>query len=234
MTGRRVGTVLSLGGVALAELLGRHFDVVWIDLEHGALSLGDMQDAVIGVQASGAAALVRLPFASSFAPSLDAGADGVVVARVETAEQAAEAVRRIRLPPAGARGYGPRRVAVRPCVEPPSCVVQIETMRGVEDAGRIASVDGVDALVVGCADLSHDLGEALVFDTPRMRSAIDAVQAAARSGGTRFGVAGVPAGNVPADADVVIVSCDIRIFDAALADAAGAAQEAGEPTWRHA
>jgi 4-hydroxy-2-oxoheptanedioate aldolase len=234
MTGRRVGTVLSLSGVALAELLARHFDVVWIDLEHGALSLSDMQDAVIGVQASGAAALVRLPLASSFAPSLDAGADGIVVARVDTAEEAEEAARRIRLPPAGTRGYGPRRVAVRPCVEPPACVVQIETVRGVEDAARIASVAGVDALVVGCADLSHELGEPLLFETPRMRSAIDAVRDAARSRGVQFGVAGLPADGAPADADVVIVSCDIRIFDAALAAAAAAAQEAGERSWRTA
>jgi 2-keto-3-deoxy-L-rhamnonate aldolase RhmA len=225
MTRRATGAVLDV-------LAGRHFDVVWIDMEHGAIGLGDMQDAIVGIQASGAAALVRLPPESSFSPGLDAGADGVVVARVETRQQAEDALRAMRLPPAGVRGYGPRRLAVRASAEPPACVLQIETVRGVQVADRIAAVDGVDAVVVGCADLSHELGEPLLFETPGMRAALDAVRDAARAAGTAFGVAGLPAGAAPADADVVVVSCDVRIIDGALAAAARAAGEAElESAW---
>ena len=50
----QVGTVLSVPGALYAELLARHFDFVWIDLEHGALGPAEMQEAVIGVQAAGA------------------------------------------------------------------------------------------------------------------------------------------------------------------------------------
>lgn len=219
----RVGTVLSLPGALVAELVGRHFDVVWIDLEHGALGPRDMQDAVIGVQASGADAYVRVPLDAPFAAILDAAADGVVVPCVESAEQAAEAAARLRPAPAGSRGYGPRRLAVRPGPERPGCVLQIETRRGVEAASAIAAVPGVDALVVGCADLTHDLGEPLCFRAPALATALAAVHDAAEHAGVAFGVAGLPDSEVPAYAGLVITGSDIRLFDAALARAAATA-----------
>ncbi len=216
----RVGTVLSLPGALVAEIVGRHFDVVWVDLEHGALGRRDMQDAVIGVQASGAAAYVRVPLAESFAAILDAGADGIVVPRVESAAQAREAVDRLRLAPAGSRGFGPRRLAVRPGPDVPACVVQIETARGVEAVADVARVDGLEALVVGCADLSYDLGAPLRFEARSLRAALATVGDAAESAGVAFGVAGMPPATVPARAGLVIIGSDIRIFDAALAEAA--------------
>jgi 4-hydroxy-2-oxoheptanedioate aldolase len=228
MSARHAGTVLSLAGAALAELVARHFDAVWIDLEHGALGPAEMQDAIVGIQASGAAALVRLPAACSFAPALDAGADGIVVPRVESAAAAAAAVARLRLPPDGRRGYGPRRLAIRPLLEPPACVLQIETPEGVAAARRIAAVPGVDALVVGCADLSYELGEPSRHDAPALAVALAEVERAARDAGVRFGVAGLPADRVPPGADLVITGCDVRIFDAALAAAAAAARQEEE------
>jgi 4-hydroxy-2-oxoheptanedioate aldolase len=225
-----VGTVLSVPGAFYAELLARHFDFVWIDLEHGALGPAEMQQAVIGVQAAGAAALVRVPIDAPFSPSLDAGADGIVVPRVRSAREAEAIARRLRHAPEGVRGYGPRRLAVWPRAEQPTCAVQVEDLAGVHASLSIAAVDGVDALVVGVADLSFELGEPLVLDAPPLRSAIDAVRGAAREAGIRFGLAGLPVDAAAgADADLVVVSSDVRLLDGALAAAADAARAgAGE------
>jgi 2-keto-3-deoxy-L-rhamnonate aldolase RhmA len=228
----RVGIVLSLPGTLQAELVARHFDVVWIDLEHGALGPRDMQDAVIGVQAGGAAAFVRVPLDMPFAAILDAAADGIVVPRVDCAEQAAEAVDRLRHAPGGSRGYGPRRLAIRSGPECVGCVIQIETRAGVEAAAAIARVPGVDALVVGCADLTYDLGKPLAFDLPDLRAALAAVRAAAEDAGLVFGVAGLPPVAVPDRARLVITGPDIRLFDAALARAADTVLSLEEePAW---
>jgi 2-keto-3-deoxy-L-rhamnonate aldolase RhmA len=226
----QVGTVLSLPGAFYAELLARHFDFVWIDLEHAALGPAEMQEAVIGVQAAGAAALVRIPVDAPFSPSLDAGADGIVVPRVRSAREAEAIARRLRHAPEGVRGYGPRRLAVWPRAQQPTCAVQIEDLAGVHASQAIAEVDGVDALVVGVADLSFELGEPLVLDAPPLRSAIDAVCGAASEAGVRFGLAGLPVeAAAGADADLVVVSSDVRLLDGALAAAADAARQgAGE------
>jgi 4-hydroxy-2-oxoheptanedioate aldolase len=105
-------------------------------------------------------------------------------------------------------------------------VVQIEDPAGVHAAGDIAGVAGVDAIVVGAADLSFELGEPLDFDTPPLRSAIDIVRGACRRAGTQFGVAGLPPGAaMRADADIVVAGVDVRLIDAALASAVGALRE---------
>lgn len=213
-----LGTVLSLGGALYAELLARHFDFVWIDLEHAALGLAEMQDAVIGVQAAGATAFVRVPPEVPFSPILDAGADGIVVSRVTSASHAEQLVRRTRHPPEGTRGYGPRRLAVWPRTERPLCVVQIEDLAGLHASAQIARVEGVDALVVGVADLSFELGEPLALEAPPLRAAVDAVRDAAAAAGVRFGIAGLPVDQAArAAADLVVVSSDVRLLDDALA-----------------
>ncbi|MGH2944902.1 MAG: hypothetical protein ACRDPC_01280, partial [Solirubrobacteraceae bacterium] len=82
-----IGTVLSLPGVALAELAASPFDLVWIDLEHGALSLGEAQELVVAAQGTGCAAAVRLPrWDWERLPAvLDAGVDAVVAPGLESA-----------------------------------------------------------------------------------------------------------------------------------------------------
>jgi 4-hydroxy-2-oxoheptanedioate aldolase len=220
-----VGTVLSVPGAFYAELLARHFDFAWIDLEHGALGPAEMQDAVIGVQAAGTSALVRIPIDASFSPSLDAGADGIVVPRVRTARGAEAIVRRLRHAPEGVRGFGPRRLAVWPRTEQPACVIQIEDLAGVHASVEIARVEGVDALVVGMADLSFELGEPLVLDAPPLCSAVDAVRSAAAAAGIPFGLAGLPLeAAAVAAADLVVISSDVRLLDGALAAVAETAR----------
>jgi 4-hydroxy-2-oxoheptanedioate aldolase len=223
-----LGTVLSLAGAFYAELLARHFDFVWIDAEHAALGPSEVQDAVIGVQAAGATAFVRVPAEAPFSPVLDAGADGIVVPRVRSSREAEEIARRLRHAPEGTRGYGPRRLAVWPRTEQPSCVVQIEDLAGVHASGEIARVAGIDALVVGVADLSFELGEPLVLDAPPLRSAVDRVRDAAAAAGVRFGIAGLPVEDAAgAAADILVVSSDVRLVDGALAAVARTARAGG-------
>jgi len=227
----QVGTVLSLPGAALAELAGSALDFAWIDLEHGALGLGEMQAMAVGLAAAGCPAHVRLPAsdAEHLAAVLDAGIDGIVAPRVESAHQARDLVARLRYPPAGRRGFGPRRAGGygrtaafwRPQESRVICTVQIESPAGVAVAGEIAAVDGVDAVVVGCADLSLELDAPQDLAGPSLRSAVLEVATAARAARTRFGIA---ASGDPADvaalavgcADLVVYSADTRIYGAAV------------------
>jgi 2-dehydro-3-deoxyglucarate aldolase/4-hydroxy-2-oxoheptanedioate aldolase len=105
----RIGTVISLPDVALAELAGAALDFAWIDLEHGALSLRDAQALAIALTAAGCEAHVRLPGAGSelLGPVLDAGVDGVVAPRVDDADAARRMVRRLRYPPSAPAASGP-------------------------------------------------------------------------------------------------------------------------------
>jgi len=230
-----IGTALSLQGVALAELASAPFDLVWIDLEHGALDLAGMQDMAIGARAAGTAAAVRIPSWDwhRLPAVLDAGVDGVVVPSVNSVEHAAAVCARLRHPPDGVRGFGPRRAGAygrvaRFWASPeaqPACLVQIETAAGVAAAAEIASVPGVDALVVGCSDLSLALGCPQQLDSIPLREAASAVRSAAQAAGIPFGIAG--AGSPAAlarlagpEARLLVYSSDVRLYAQAVDDAA--------------
>jgi 4-hydroxy-2-oxoheptanedioate aldolase len=186
-----VGTLITLPGCAWAELVAGSFDYVCVDMEHAALGAGDLQDAVIGAQAAGAAALARIPLHSRLlTPALDCGVDGIVAPIVESADAAREYVELMRYPDAGRRGFGPRRVGRTSAPGDPVLIAQIETRAGVGEAAEIAAVDGVDALLVGTSDLSFDLGAPLDLENERLRFSIAAVRDAARAEGRAFGLAG--------------------------------------------
>ena len=228
---RLIGTVLSLEGAPLAELAAAPFDLVWIDLEHGAIGISEMQHMALGAQSAGAAAAVRIPAWSweRLPAVLDAGVDGIVVPAVESADQAATVCGRLRHPPHGARGFGPRRAGgygrvarfwASPEAEP-ACLVQIETPTGVSAAAEIARVPGVDALVLGCSDLSLALGRPQELDAPPFQEAAAAIRTAAHAAGVAFGIAGA---GLPAslaalagpDAGLLVYSSDVRLYAEAV------------------
>ena len=87
---------------------------------------------------------------------------------------------------------------------------------------------GVDAIVVGCADLTHDLGAPLCFGSEELLASLAAVRRAAEAAGVVFGVAGLPDATVAGGAGLVITGSDLRLVAAARARAAAVAQSLDE------
>ncbi len=134
-----------------------------VDLEHGA---GTEADLIPTLQAVGGRCPVLVRVESGERPrvqrALDAGADGVMVPRVQSAEEARAALAHLRYAPGGDRGvaYMNRAAGWTPAAAERDvlCVIQIETAGAVEDAREIAAIDGVDVLFVGPNDLAVALG----------------------------------------------------------------------------
>jgi len=245
-----IGTVVSLPDVVLAELTASAVQFVWIDLEHGALSARDVAPLAIAAGAAGAASLARVggPEDPALGRALDAGVDGLVLPRVASRSEAELAVERLRYPPRGTRGMAARRGSgysgESGCAgAEPVCMVQIESVPAVDEAEAIAEVDGVDALVVGCADLALDMGEDLTGGAPGIRDAIGHVQRACSAAGIASGIAGPDDPELLAElagerSTVQVLGADVRIYARALGDAfchlhGEAAHDAPEPEGTH-
>ena len=117
--------------------------------------------------------------------------------RVESAAAGAPPRRPMRHPPRGiprVRRSAARRLRggrARGRLADPLCLVQIETAAGVEAAEQIAAVDGVDALVVGCADLALALdGDARAGARGDCARRSRACRRAAEQAGIASGIAG--------------------------------------------
>jgi 2-keto-3-deoxy-L-rhamnonate aldolase RhmA len=223
--GRLVGTAVTVPSVQLAELIAEQLDFVWIDLEHGALGPADVLPLCVAARAGGGAALVRLPGAEAagLGALLDAGVDGVVAPRVESADQAQRLVERLRRPPRGSRGHAARRASGYGAAAPPDplCWIQIESPAGLDAAEQIAAVEGVAAVVVGCADLALALEGTLDASSPRMREAVVRVQEAAESAGIASGLAGPDDSGLLHElaagrSTVLLHSADVRIYARAI------------------
>jgi 4-hydroxy-2-oxoheptanedioate aldolase len=162
---------------------------------------------------------------------LDAGADGIVVAGVSTVAEVERLAGALRYPPEGVRGYGPRRLSLRgrladTTAAAPSLWAQVETVAALDAVEQLAALPGLEALVVGTADLSYALGAPLALDAPALQDALARVRDACRAAGTTFGVAGAletPAmlGGAAAEAAVLVHSTDARQCAAAVDAAAG-------------
>jgi 4-hydroxy-2-oxoheptanedioate aldolase len=191
-----LGCFLNMGSAVAAEICATcGFDWVLLDLEHGSATEADLLPQLQAIGARGATPLVRVEANERprFTKALDLGAEGVMVPRVERAEDARRAASHLRYAPAGARGvallnragaFGARgRENVETFNERVVGVVQIESERAVAEADAIAAVDGIDCLFVGPADLTHAMGVFLRTDDRRYVEALDAVgEAAARHG----------------------------------------------------
>ena len=174
---------------AVATILGKAgLDWCYLDAEHGPFDFGMLQDLCRACIAAGMAPIVRVADVqySLIARSLDCGAMGVLLPRVESPEVLAQAASWTAFPPVGIRGYGftQHNVDYEPVTIPQiiqhtndntMLVFQIETQAGLDRRDELISVLGVDAVMVGPADLSISLGIPGQFEHPKLIEAIDKI-----------------------------------------------------------
>jgi 4-hydroxy-2-oxoheptanedioate aldolase len=138
-------------------------DWICIDQQHGLIDDAAMRVMVQATAIRRTPTLVRVPWnePASIMRALDAGADGVIVPMVNSAEDARQAAFATRYPPGGYRSWGALRSGMASrdfnpgsansqCV----CLVMIETADAVDNLDAILDVPGVDGALVGPNDLS--------------------------------------------------------------------------------
>jgi 4-hydroxy-2-oxoheptanedioate aldolase len=168
------GGALTLGGwcsipsAFSAELMGRcGFDWLCLDMQHGLIGLDCLPSMLQAVEATATPTFVRVAWNSPdyLMKALDAGAHGVIVPMIDTADDARRAVDAVRYPPLGQRSWGPLRARFGLAEYSPQAAnadvvlaVMIETPSAMSAMDDILAVDGVDAAFVGPADLALSHG----------------------------------------------------------------------------
>ena len=165
-----LGTFIGSASPIAAEVCAAAgVDWVLLDLEHGAGGEEQVRDVVPAAGSYGVPTVVRVESAARIRMGrvLDSGAAGIMLPRMNTADEVTEAIRHLRYPPAGDRGVATYNRSCRFGLDPGALdransevlgVVQVESAIAVGNAEAIAALDGVDVLFVGPRDLSHDLG----------------------------------------------------------------------------
>jgi 2-dehydro-3-deoxyglucarate aldolase len=194
-----LGSWIQLRDGSTAEIMGAAgYDWVAVDMEHGSISVGDLPDIFRALELGGTLPLVRLAEGTSreARSALDAGAAGVIIPMIESAEQLASLRDITRWPPAGRRGVGFARVNLYGSrfddygveAQAPLLAAMIETSAGVERLAEIVSVEGLDAVLIGPYDLSASIGRVAEFEHPDFISAMERIRATCAEAGVPVGV----------------------------------------------
>jgi len=197
--GRSVGTWMQIPHAAVAEILGQAgYDWVAVDMEHGSVSAHQLPDLFRALELGDTLPLARLAQGAvkDCKQALDAGAGGVIIPMVESAEQLERVRDACRWPPAGTRGvgfsranlFGQRFDAYREEAQAPLLVAMIEHVRAVNDLEAIMRVDGLDALFIGPYDLSASMGLTAQFDHPDFQAVMKRIRTQAHAQGVACGV----------------------------------------------
>ena len=178
------------------------FDFVMFDCEHGNFNLETLHDNYILANSIGLGGFLRASELSKACISryLDSGATGVMVPMTETVAQAKELVKWSKYAPIGDRGYcsglAPANYetgiknqdAMNTGNSTVISIAQIETKLGVDNADKIAAVEGIDVLLIGPNDLSISLGIPGDLSNPIEIEAMKQVAAACKKNGKAFGI----------------------------------------------
>jgi 4-hydroxy-2-oxoheptanedioate aldolase len=180
------------------------FDWLFLDLEHGTMSIDAAAQIATAALDAGIAPLARVPNGeySIGTRLLDNGVLGIVMPHVDTAEEAREVVQKFKYPPIGHRsmgGTGPHYSlrsagtgeAAAALNAANLIVVMLETPRAIENADAIAAVPGIDVLLIGTNDLCAEMGIHGEFGHERVADAYRTMIAASKKHGKFPGMAGI-------------------------------------------
>jgi len=216
-----LGTWLQLHSYQASRMLAAQgfFEWLLVDFEHTPVdrsTAAAILSAISDVSGGRVTPLARVSVGSvdQVKHALDAGAQGIIVPMVKTAEEVRAAIRYTRFPPDGERGAGgltphlgfgvSRPVYIQRVNQEILFGVQIETLEAVENIDEILDIKGVDLCFIGPNDLHLALGYPAMFWSaePRFLQAIERVKAAA-------GKRGIPLGTLCKD----LASAKDRIRD---------------------
>jgi 4-hydroxy-2-oxoheptanedioate aldolase len=239
------GLWMTVPGSVGAEIFARAgADYVCVDQQHGVIDYDSMVPMFQAIRAEGVAPITRVLSNDPFLimKALDAGAWGVIVPLVNSAEDAARAVSACRYPPRGIRSYGPVRAAgVIGSRDPEDlggevlCLVMVETREALERVEEIAATPGLDGIYIGPSDLALSLGlpPTLEVTEDAHVEAVTRIRQACHRNGVAAGIH-APSGewarrHAEAGFDVVTVATDAALLRAsALRELAVARGEAGK------
>jgi 2-keto-3-deoxy-L-rhamnonate aldolase RhmA len=198
------GTHCSNEDIGFYEMCGPlGYDYVWIDNEHAGITMPTVRNGIVGTNAGGCAAFVRVRCndPALVKPVLENGPDGIIFPMINNAGEAERAVKSCLYPPAGNRGFGPLRainygideqMSIRQYAELANRdimkIIQAEHFQCVENLNTICEVPGIDLVICGPMDLSASVGKIGEFDDPEVVDLMKKIMTSCKAAKKPFGL----------------------------------------------
>jgi len=170
MNKAKIGTWITTYNPSALDVISKcNFDWICIDMEHSSITLEQLENLLNVLDKNGSNSFVRVSEnnKTEIKKVLDLGAKGIIVPMVNTALEAKNAVSYATYPPAGQRGYALGRaqgfgydlVNYEKVSKNIKIVVQIESIKAINNLDEILKVKGVHSTLIGPRDLSGSIGK---------------------------------------------------------------------------
>jgi 4-hydroxy-2-oxoheptanedioate aldolase len=174
------------------------FDVIWIEMEHAAITFAEAADLCRMAAGSGMLTMIRIPDTrrESVLKAAECGPDIIDIPMADSPEQVEELVRYAKFAPEGARGfYSVSRALKYGIVDSIadeqqklnrelSLLAQIETVAALARIEELAAIPDVD-IFIGPADLASSLGVPGQTGHPKLLEAAEHIVRVARKHGKK-------------------------------------------------
>ena len=196
----QLGTFIKTASYQVPEVLAdAGLDFVVADCEHASFDLSTLDAMALAARSRNLPCLVRVPelAAAYIGQILDLGMSGILVPHVQDADTASRALHAAKYG-TGERGFSPSTRAAhfgsmdasayRKAADNETSVwCQIEDAAAIANLDAIASIEQIDCLFLGRADLALSLKVESQTD-PKVREAVAATAAAGRRHGRAVGI----------------------------------------------
>ena len=143
------------------------WDSATIDMQHGMIGMSDAYPMLTALSTTDCVPIVRVPWNEPgiIMRALDAGAYGIICPMINSAEECEAFVGACRYAPDGYRSVGPNRAALyggadylAKANETVLTLAMVETKEALDNLEGICATPGLDAVLIGPADLGLSLG----------------------------------------------------------------------------
>jgi len=198
--GIRQSRTVDIGKIMAAS----DYDWLFIDMEHNSMDVDTASQISVAAQDAGICPIVRVPdFAHHHATRvLDCGAMGIVFPHVDDADTARKLVSYCLYPPKGHRSMTgslpqlnfkklPIPEVAKIINEIMLVVIMLESPTAIDNVEEIASIPGVDVILIGTNDLCMEMGIPGDYSNPKIKEAYKKVIAACNKYNKTPGMGGV-------------------------------------------
>lgn len=184
-----VGSWMQIADASIAEIMGQNgYDWVAVDLEHGSVSVHQLPSLFRALELGDTLPIARIAEGNGkdCQQALDAGAGGIIVPMIETAEQLVKVRDACYWPPSGIRGvafsranlYGKNFDSYQDESQSPLLIAIIESIKATNNLNEILQVKGLDSILIGPYDLSASMGITGMFNNSKFINVISQIKSA--------------------------------------------------------
>ena len=199
-----LGSWITLGHFSIAEIMSKAgFEWLCIDLEHSVIDLFEAEQLIASISSNGCVPYVRVGAndPTIIKRVLDAGARGIIIPMINSADDAIKAVSACKYPPKGTRGVGLARAQdygfnfdeyAKTINDEIKVIVQIEHYKAIKNLEQIIKIEGVSGTIIGPYDLSGSIGLPGQYDKPEVRELLDTYEKICKEHNSPLGFHVVP------------------------------------------